>query len=127
MEYITYEQYEKIGGVLESAAFNRYSLRASSRIRQETQGRIDKMSEVPDEVKHLCRDLIEYMNNNINQDKAITSESQSQGGASESVSYENKNALDIEKEIDNMIYDYLASVTDDNETPLLYRGCCDVK
>ena len=127
MEYITYDEYNKIGGVLDSAAFNRYSLRTFSRIRQETYGRIDKMSAVPNEVKHLCRDLIEYMNNNLNQDKAITSESQSQGGASESVSYVNKDASDVEKEINNIIYDYLASVTDDNGTPLLYRGCCDVK
>ena len=127
MEYITYDKYKEIGGVLDLAAFSRYSLRASSRIRQETYGRIDKMSAVPNEVKHLCRDLIEYMNNNLNQDKAITSESQSQGGASESVSYVNKDASDVEKEINNIIYDYLASVTDDNGTPLLYRGCCDVK
>lgn len=123
-EYLTYEDYKKIGGVLESTAFDRYSARAFSRIDQETQNRISKMSIVPVAVKHLCRDLIEYMHNNLSQDKALSSVSQSQGGASESESYVNKTADDMDNDISNLIYDYLASVTDDNGTPLLYRGCC---
>ena len=127
MEYITYDEYNKIGGVLDSAAFNRYSLRTFSRIRQETYGRIDKMSAVPNEVKHLCRDLIEYMNNNLNQDKSLSSTSQSQGGASESEVYVYIKPSEHESHITDIINDYLASVTDDNGTPLLYRGCCDVK
>ena len=123
IEYLTYDEYKKIGGVLESAAFNRYSVRAFLRVSQETRSRIHSMSKVPDEVKHLCRDLIEYMHNNLSQGKALASVSQSQGGTSESESYINKAADDIDKDISNIIYDYLASVTDDNGTPLLYRGC----
>ena len=123
MEYITFEDYKSIGGVLEPAAFDRYSLRVFSRIRKETCGRVDVMEAVPDEVKHLSRDLIEYMHYNVNSGKAVASESQSQGGASESISYVNKTSADTEKDIDRMIYDYLASVVDDKGVPLLYRGC----
>lgn len=123
MEYLTYDDYKSIGGVLESAAFNRFSVRAFSIIKQETNGRIDKMSAVPVEVKHLCRDLIEYLSNNSTTDRTISSESQSQGGSSESISYADKGTNDIVAEIWNLIYEYLASVTDDNGTPLIYRGC----
>lgn len=121
-DYLTYDEYKKIGGVLDPAAFDRYSVRAFSKVRQETHNRLDVMAKIPDEVKHLCRDLIEYMSNNLSQDKAISSESQSQGGSSESVSYANKSKFDVENEIEDIIYDYLASVLDDNGTPLLYRG-----
>lgn len=123
-EYLTFDEYKEIGGVLDSAAFDRYSVRAFSRINQETHNRVSQMGSVPDAVKHLCRDLIEYMSNNLSQDKAISSVSQSQGGASESESYVNKTADDMDNDISNLIYDYLASLTDDRGTPLLYRGCC---
>lgn len=123
MEYLTYDDYKSIGGVLDSTAFNRCSIRAFSLIKQETNGRIDKMSAVPVEVKHLCRDLIEYLSNNSTTDRAISSESQSQGGSSESISYADKGTNDIVTEIWNLIYDYLASVTDDDGVPLIYRGC----
>ena len=123
MNFITYDEYSVIGGVLDVAAFERYSARAFSKITTETHGRIASMASVPNEVKHLCRDLIEYLFYNVKQEKAIASTSQSQGGASESESYTNKTSKDIEDDIDGLIYDYLASVVDDNGTPLLYRGC----
>lgn len=127
MEYITYDEYQKIGGVLDSAAFERYSMRAFSKIRQETHGRIENMKSVPNEVKQLSRDLIEYMFYNLKSEKTIISASQSQGGSSESESYQNKTSLDIDNEISELIYDYLSAMMDDNGTPLLYRGCCYAK
>ena len=127
MQYLTFEEYSQIGGTLDVTAFDRYSVRVFSRIKQETQGRIEKMAVVPDEVKHLCRDLIEYMHNNVKTEREIASASQSQGGASESESYVNKTYADKEAELSNIIYDYLASVTTDTGVSLLYRGCCDVK
>lgn len=123
MEYITYDEYKEIGGVLDSAAFIRYSARAFARIRQETHSRIDAMDKVPTEVKHLCRDLIEYMHNNLNQSKVLSGTSQSQGGASESESYANLTNADHDKAIEGLIYDYLSCVTDINGVPLIYRGC----
>lgn len=127
MEYISYDKYKEIGGVLEPSAFDRYSIRAFSYVALMTHKRIDKMETVPAEVMHLCRDLIEYMHNNVNVDKAVASESQSQGGSSESVSYIKKTISDVDEETNALVYNYLASVTDDKGTPLLYRGCCDVK
>lgn len=123
MEYITYEQYKEIGGTLDVTAFNRYSLRASLRIAQETQARIEKMNSIPDAVLHLCRDLIEYMHTNMGPEKALSSTSQSQGGVSESEVYIYKKPAEHETYISEMIYNYLASVTDGNGTSLIYGGC----
>ena len=123
MEYITFDEYVEIGGILERTAFDRYSARTFSRIAEETQRRIDAMSIVPKEVKHLCRDLIEYMHNNLNQEKALSSTSQSQGGTSEGEVYVYIKPSEHENNISDIIYDYLGSVEDDNGVPLLYRGC----
>lgn len=124
MNYLTYEEYSELGGILDDpTAFERFSIRAFSRVAQETHGRIDAMAEIPIQVKHLCRDLIEYMHNNLNQEKALASASQSQGGATESESYVNKTSFDIDKDIEAIIFDYLSTLKDDEGTPLLYRGC----
>jgi hypothetical protein len=122
MQYITYDEYINIGGQLDVTAFDRYSIRAFSMVNQETHGRIDKMAKVPDEVKHLCRDLIEYMHNNLNQDKSLSSISQSQGGVSEGEAYVYVKPSEHEARISEMIDDYLGSLKDDAGTPLLYRG-----
>ena len=124
MQYIiTFKEYAELGGVLDVTAFNRYSIRVFSVLDRATYGRLRKMSVIPDAVKHLCRDLVEYFYNNVTQEKTIVSASQSQGGTSESETYANKTAENHEQEINDLIYDYLAMIKDDNGTPLLYRGC----
>ena len=123
MIYLTYEEYSNIGGICDLTAFNRFSDRAFSIIDNATHNRIDCMSEVPQMAKALCRDLVEYLARNDTTEIAVTSRSQSAGGVSESESYATKTADDMYGDIQNMIYDYLLNVTDDNGTPLLYRGC----
>ena len=121
MIYLTYEQYKEIGGVLDLTAFNRFESRACGIIDNATHNRVECMAEVPQRARELCRDLIEYLveNNSI---KVLTSKSQSAGGVSESENYATKTVDDVYGDIQNMIYDYLLNVTDDNGTPLLYRG-----
>ena len=121
MIYLTYTEYKEIGGILEETAFNRNIDRACGVIDNATHNRIVCMKEVPQKVKPLCRDLLEYLVEN-NSTKIITSKSQSAGGVSESESYATKTADDVYGDIQNMIYDYLLNVTDDNGIPLLYRG-----
>lgn len=121
MIYLTYTEYKEIGGILEETAFNRNIDRACGVIDNATHNRIVCMKEVPQKVKPLCRDLLEYLVEN-NSTKIITSKSQSAGGVSESESYATKTADDVYGDIQNMIYDYLLNVTDDKGTPLLYRG-----
>lgn len=123
MIYLTYEEYSNIGGICDLTAFNRNIDRACGIIDNATHNRIEDMAEVPQRAKALCRDLVEYLTRNDATEIAVTSRSQSAGGVSESESYATKTADDMYGEIQNMIYDYLLNVADDNGTPLLYRGC----
>lgn len=122
MQYLNYGEYTEMGGICDSVAFDRNIDRACIVIDNETHRRIEKMREVPREVKLCCRDLVEYIATNPLTEKTVSSRSQSAGSVSESESYENKTADDRLKDMRNIIYDYLASVTDDYWTPLLYRG-----
>lgn len=121
MQYLTYEEYTEIGGTLDLTAFNRNIDRACGIIDNATHNRIVCMKEVPQKVKPLCRDLLEYLVEN-NSTKIITSKSQSAGGVSESESYATKTADDVYGDIQNMLYDYLGNEKTDNGIPLLYRG-----
>ena len=121
MIYLTYEQYTEIGGVLEMTAFDRYIDRVCGIIDNATFGRLEKMTEIPRQVRACCRELVEYMAKNVEQGN-ISSQSQSAGGVSESVTYTNKTTEDIENECANIIFDFLGNVKTDNGTPLLYRG-----
>ena len=122
MQYLDYQEYVSIGGICDAAAFNRNIDRACGIIDNATHNRIEYMAKVPQRAKALCRDLVEYLARNNTTEIAVTSRSQSAGGVSESESYAIKTADDVYGDIQNMIYDYLLNVTDDNGTPLLYRG-----
>lgn len=115
MQYITYDEYINIGGRLDVTAFDRYSIRAFSRIKQRTQDRI-KEDSITVEVKHLCRDIIDYLAQYDVLKANLSSASQSMGGVSESESYVIKSASDMEVDIEDMFSDYLSH-------ELLYRGC----
>ena len=122
MQYLTYEEYTEIGGTLDLTAFTRNIDRACGIVDLHTQSRLQGVLEVSQRAKACVRDLVEYLANNVSSSKAITSKSQSAGGVSESESYATKTADDMDAEMLNIVYDYLASETDDCETPLLYRG-----
>ena len=122
MTYLTYGEYAEMGGICDLTAFNRNIDRACGIIDNATHNRIECMAEVPQRAKSLCRDLVEYLARYSTSDMVVSSRSQSAGGVSESESYATKTADDIYGDIQNMIYDYLLNVTDDNSTPLLYRG-----
>ena len=123
MQYLTYKEYTEIGGTLDLTAFNRNIDRACGIIDNATHNRVDCMADIPQRVKVFCRDLVEYLARYSTSDMVVSSRSQSAGGVSESESYATKTADDVYGDIQNMIYDYLLNVTDDNGTPLLYRGC----
>lgn len=123
MRYIEYQEYLGIGGICDATAFNRYIDRACGIIDNATHNRIECMAEVPQRVKALCRDLVEYLARYSTSDMVVSSRSQSAGGVSESESYVTKTDVELQAYIDNMIVDYLMAETDDNGTPLLYRGC----
>ena len=124
MTYLTYEEYSNsLGGALDLTAFSRNIDRVFGIIDNATHNRIECMAEVPQRAKALCRDLVEYLARYSTSDMVVSSRSQSAGGVSESESYVTKTDTELQTDIDNMIADYLMAETDDNGTPLLYRGC----
>lgn len=125
MQYITYQEYLEIGGTVDITAFNRSIYRVCGIIDGATFRRIEKMSVIPEAVKALCRELMDYLTVNTTAERTVTGKSQSSGPVSESESYAVKSNEEQAEEINNIICDYLLSVTDDKGTPLLYRGCSD--
>ena len=123
MTYLTYTEYEEIGGTLEEAAFIRNIDRACGIIDNATHNRIECMKKVPQRAKALCRDLVEYLANDFGSSKQVSNHNQSAGGVSESESFVIRSIEERAGEIDDMVKDYLLNEVDDNGTPLLYRGC----
>ena len=124
MQYLKdYQEYLALGGVCDATAYARFSDRTFGIVDNATHNRIEYMAEIPQRAKALCRDLVEYLARYSTSDMVVSSRSQSAGGVSESESYATKTADDVYGDIQNMIYDYLLNITDDNGTPLLYRGC----
>lgn len=122
MQYLTYEEYLNIGGTLDLTAFNRNIDRACGFVDLHTQSRLQSVLEVSQKSKACVRDLVEYLSNNVSSYKVIASKSQSAGGVSESESYATKSTDEINAEMLNIVYDYLAAEKDDFGTPLMYRG-----
>lgn len=123
MRYLTYDEYKETGGVLSEKVFLRNIDRASGIISAHTFGRTDKMENIPNELKLLCRDLTEYLAANRNDgEKQAISIKESAGTVSESISYEVKTASEAEKDIDDMVYFFLAGIKTENGIPVLYRG-----
>ena len=122
MTYLTYEEYSGMGGICDLTAFNRNIDRACGFVDLHTQSRLQSVLKVSQRAKACVRDLVEYLANNVSNGKVIASKSQSAGGVSESESYATKTTDEMNCEMLNIVYDYLATEKDDNGTPLMYRG-----
>lgn len=123
MVYLTYEEYKQMGGSLDNAAFNIAERKARQLINAQAGGqtgeRIGKLTVLPQAVKDCTFDLISFMSANSANEKQVSSESQSQGGTSESVSYVTKTDEQITAEADEIIFN---SFYGGGIGELLYRG-----
>lgn len=121
--YLSYTEYADMGGTLDSSAFSSAERRAEYLINAQAGGRtrerLRKLPEAPQAVKDCVFDLIERLSENPVGGRQISSESQSQGGSSESVSYVTKTDAEIEALTDSIIRDYLYG---GGCGYLLYRG-----
>lgn len=123
MRYLTYDDYLNIGGTLEKTAFERVIDRACGIVDSYTQRRLQNVMIKSDGVKACLRDVCEQLSKDSENDGKISSSSQSAGGVSESVTYATTSIDDRNAMISGIIYDYLATETDDDGTPLMYKGC----
>ena len=121
MIYLTYTEYKEIGGSIDETAFNRNIDRACAMIDIRTQSRLEAFDSIPQIVKMVCADLVEYIVTNTVEKPIVTSKSQSAGGVSESESYAVKTADDFANDLDRII-EPLALVKTKNGISILYRG-----
>jgi hypothetical protein len=121
MQYLTYEEYQEIGGELDETAFKRNINRACAMIDIRTQSRLGAFESIPQIVKIVCADLVGYIATNTVEKPFVTSKSQSAGGVSESESYAVKTADDFTNDLDR-IFEPLAVVKTKNGISLLYKG-----
>ena len=121
MTYLTYGEYAEMGGICDLTAFNRNIDRACAMIDNRTQSRLECFEEVPQIVKVVCADLVDYIANNSVDKAVVTSKSQSAGGVSESESYATKTAEDFANDLDR-IFEPLAVVKTKNGISITYRG-----
>ena len=121
MQYLTYEEYTEIGGTLDLTAFKRNIDRACAMIDIRTQSRLEAFDSIPQIVKMVCADLVEYIATNTVEKPIVTSKSQSAGGVSESESYAVKTAEDFASDLD-IIFEPLAVVKTSNGISITYRG-----
>ena len=121
MTYLTYEEYSNMGGVLDLTTFNRNIDRACTVIDIRTQSRLEEFETVPQIVKTVCADLVEYIATNTVEKPVVSSKSQSAGGVSESESYAVKTAEDFASDLER-IFEPLTVVKTKNGISVLYRG-----
>lgn len=122
MQYLTYEEYNSsLGGELSLAAFNRNIDRACAMIDNRTQSRLECFEEIPQIVKVVCADLVDYISTNTVDKPIVTSKSQSAGGVSESESYAVKTVDDYSADLDR-IFEPLTLVKTENGISITYRG-----
>lgn len=121
MVYLTYEEYRQMGGNLDNAAFNNAERKARQLINAQSGGqtgkRIGELTELPQAVKDCTFDLISAISQHPS--RQISSESQTQGGTSESVTYVAKTDEQTAAEYDDIIFN---SFYGGGIGELLYRG-----
>lgn len=123
MRYLSYEEFLEIGGLLSNMEFERVIDMACRMIDFKTMNRLRGAEKISDSVKACVRELCEVLaDRSRSGENVISSRSQSAGGVSESENYVVKTADDVKNDANDIICDFLASETDDNGTPLLYRG-----
>lgn len=121
--YLTENEYMQMGGTLCGSAFCIAERKAEYIINAQANGntgkRIRQMTEIPQVVKDCVFELVNLISQNSS--KKVSSESQSQDGVSESVTYSVKTSEEEKEEYDNIIYDFFCG---GGLESLLYRGAC---
>lgn len=121
--YIDLTYYMENGGKeMTDAAFSRVEFRARKIVDRFTQGRVQRMSAIPEAVKRL---MVELVTLEVTQGAAVQENQAVTSFANDGYSETYADPLTGErvKEIEgNLILEYLSGETDDNGTPLLWLG-----
>ena len=119
-QYLTYNEYQSLGGSLNQTSFNLLEFEARKRIDLRTQNRLKNVSDIPNDVKICIYNLINILKNYINEkDRNIQSESVGEY----SVSYDDikESVNNKASELDDTIMSDLYGIIVNNEH-LIYNG-----
>ncbi len=123
--YLSYAEYVTMGGTLDDTAFNSLERKARYLINSQAGGRcgdrITELTVLPECIKDCVFELVSFGSANNATDKQIASESQSQGGASESLAYVTRTDAEIEQQEESIVHDFLHG---GGYGHLLYKGAC---
>ena len=123
-QYLTYEEYKALGGLLDLMPFNLLEFEARKEIDKYTFGRLVTLEEQIKEVKLCIYNLITELqgyDSDKTRNKAISSESTD----GYSVSYGTLTTATVEarsSQIKSVINTYLSNCKLEDGTPYLYRG-----
>jgi hypothetical protein len=132
--YLTYSEYQDMGGTLDETTFNNMEFEARSYVDYVTFNRLQNEEELPQAVKQCMYYLITLVTDKLNALTGTDISGTSSGGAvissqsndGVSVSYNVMAAKDIldsnTKEINNTINRYLQGVVNSLGQKVLYRG-----
>jgi hypothetical protein len=123
-QYLTYEEYQELGGTLDETPFNILEIEAQLNVDNYTHGRLKRLNKQVNEVKLCINSLIATLKNyadSNSRDRSITSEntdgySVSYAGISVELTKTQKT------EVRNIIDIYLSECKLEDGTPYLYMG-----
>lgn len=118
-QYLTYEEYQSLGGKLGETPFNLLEFRARKKIDEETFGRLIILEEQKEEVKLCVFELIKKFDE---YEKAGGISSESTDGYS--INYVVDKAVEKNKAEMLIIKTYLSNCKLEDGTPYLFRGVC---
>ncbi len=114
MTYLTFEEYEKMGGKLTQAEFDRFAFRAQSEIQNATFERINALQSVPESVKRCMFELVAYLSQAAKNGNTENISGFSNDGYS--VSYSDS------KTPEECVYDIIYTYLSGDEYNLMYCG-----
>ena len=117
-QYLTYDEYKALGGLLDQTPFNLLEFEARKEIDKYTFNRLVNLETQKQEVKLCIYNLINQISYNQANLNGIASESID----GYSISYTSQNTSEISQKTRNIIETYLINCKLSDGTPYLYRG-----
>lgn len=112
--YLSYEEYQAMGGTVSETAFTNLEYKARKKIDKATQNRIKGETDIREAVKRLCFELISFYGTGAGAGMASAS--------NDGVSVAFLSGEAAEKQETNLIKQYLNGELCENGTPILYLG-----
>lgn len=123
--YLTYFEYQEMGGALDNAAFERFAFRSESLINKYTYGRLINETDIPKAVKRVIFELVsiaERQEQALSNKGAVTS--YSNDGVSETYSLISPDTVyqSLGSQVGDIITQGLSGVYNSKKQRLLYKG-----